>query len=157
MSIKQNITSLQNLLEQVNALPDANSGGEDVADETAAYTEKLEELETAITALEAELEGKAAGGGVSVEAWTGTAYGNRGFGECPDVHVTYVDETLAVRQAILLQNEEITITVAAGLPIAVYDYLDLSYVENYPGINIETLYPNAYVIVPTADGFIING
>jgi hypothetical protein len=27
MSIKQNITSLQNLLEQVNALPDAGSGG----------------------------------------------------------------------------------------------------------------------------------
>lgn len=62
MSIKQNITSLQNLLEQVNALPEAGSGGEDVTEETVAYTEKLEELETAITALEAELEGKVAGG-----------------------------------------------------------------------------------------------
>lgn len=42
------------------------SGGEDVTAETTAYTENLEELETAITALEAELEGKAAGGGSNV-------------------------------------------------------------------------------------------
>jgi hypothetical protein len=38
------------------------SNYEDVADETEAYTTKLASLETAITALETELEGKASGG-----------------------------------------------------------------------------------------------
>ena len=39
-----------------------NVSGEDVTDETSAYTTKLTELETAIAALETELEGKASGG-----------------------------------------------------------------------------------------------
>lgn len=40
-----------------------NVAGEDVSAETDAYTSKLATLETAITALENELQGKAAGGG----------------------------------------------------------------------------------------------
>ena len=43
---------------------------EDVATETSAYTTKLASLETAITALEVELQGKASGGGSSVETCT---------------------------------------------------------------------------------------
>ena len=42
-----------------------NVAGEDVSSETNAYTTKLATLETAITALETELQGKASGGGGS--------------------------------------------------------------------------------------------
>jgi hypothetical protein len=49
-----------------------NIAGEDVTSETNAYTTKLASLETAITALETELQGKASGGsgGGSVETCT---------------------------------------------------------------------------------------
>ena len=49
-----------------------NTSGEDVTEETSAYTTKLASLETAISALETELEGKAGGssGGTSVETCT---------------------------------------------------------------------------------------
>ena len=67
MSIKNNTTSLQNLLKQVNALPEAGGIGEDVTDETNAYTTKLATLETAIVALETELQGKVS---VELDAFT---------------------------------------------------------------------------------------
>jgi hypothetical protein len=44
--------------------------GEDVTEETSAYTEKLATLETAIAALETELEGKASGGSGEVATCT---------------------------------------------------------------------------------------
>jgi hypothetical protein len=46
--------------------------GEEVTEETNAYTAKLETLETAIAALETELEGKASGGGGSASIETTT-------------------------------------------------------------------------------------
>jgi hypothetical protein len=49
-----------------------NVAGEDVTSETSAYTSKLTTLETAITALEAELQGKASGGGGSTNIETCT-------------------------------------------------------------------------------------
>lgn len=55
-----------------------NVAGEDVTSETNAYTTKLATLETAITALETELQGKASGGsgsGGSVETCTITING----------------------------------------------------------------------------------
>lgn len=50
--------------------------GEDVTAETNAYTTELAELTTAVTALEEELAGKAAGGGASVETCTVTIINN---------------------------------------------------------------------------------
>ena len=56
------------LITQIQAaadsLPEIGSGGEseDITTETNVYTEKLASLETAITALETELQGKASGG-----------------------------------------------------------------------------------------------
>jgi hypothetical protein len=60
--LQTNNTQYASLIETLRgkAVP---SGGEDVADETEAYTAKLASLETAISALESELEGKASGGG----------------------------------------------------------------------------------------------
>lgn len=58
----------------VGAIP---SNYEDVGTETSAYTTKIGQLETAITALEAELQGKAGGGsGGNIETCTVTVSGN---------------------------------------------------------------------------------
>lgn len=52
----------------------AENGGEDVTDETNAYTNKLVTLETAISALETELEGKASSGsGGGASGWINVA------------------------------------------------------------------------------------
>jgi hypothetical protein len=63
-----NKTQLQNnnakYASLIEALRDkaVPTGGEDVTEETSAYTTKLASLETAVAALESELEGKASGG-----------------------------------------------------------------------------------------------
>jgi hypothetical protein len=59
--LQTNNTKYASLIETLRgkSLP---TGGEDVTTETNAYTTKLASLETAISALEAELEGKASGG-----------------------------------------------------------------------------------------------
>ena len=62
------------------------SNYEDVATETSAYTTKLASLETAIAALETELEGKASGGGSSggsVDTCTVTFDNESISGDCP--------------------------------------------------------------------------
>lgn len=75
--IQANNAELREAIEMAESLPDAGSAGEDVTEETSEYTTKLEALETAITALENELEGKASGGGSSgVELETITIVNN---------------------------------------------------------------------------------
>ena len=60
-------TSLnEELAAVIDSLPNAgggSQGGEDVTEETNAYTAKLASLETAVAALETELAGKASGSG----------------------------------------------------------------------------------------------
>jgi hypothetical protein len=76
MSNKQqlqiNNTKVASLVEILKnkAIP----SGEDVTEETTAYTTKISQLETAVAALESELEGKASGGsgGGTVETCTVT-------------------------------------------------------------------------------------
>lgn len=73
----------------VAAIP---SNYEDVTDETTAYTTKLASLETAITALEAELEGKASGGGsTNIEVYTGTI---NNTSPMENAYVLYLDANL---------------------------------------------------------------
>ena len=71
--LQTNNTQYASLIETLRGKA-VSSGGEDVTDETAAYTTKLATLETAISALESELEGKASGGsgGTSIETCTVT-------------------------------------------------------------------------------------
>lgn len=68
IQLQTNNTKVASLIEvlQSKAIP----SGEDVAAETNAYTTKIASLETAITALEEELQGKASGGSCSVETCT---------------------------------------------------------------------------------------
>lgn len=73
----------------VGAIP---SNYEDVGAETSAYTAKLATLETAITALETELQGKAGGGsgGASVETCTVNVVNNT-MGYCYVCATRFVD------------------------------------------------------------------
>ena len=69
--LQTNNTKYASLIETLRG---KSIGGEDVTTETNDYTTKLATLETAITALETELEGKASGGsgGGSIETCTVT-------------------------------------------------------------------------------------
>jgi hypothetical protein len=60
--LQTNNTKYASLIETLRGKA-AGGSGEDVTAETNAYTEKLTQLESAITALETELEGKTSGGG----------------------------------------------------------------------------------------------
>ena len=115
------VSSQTDLIAQITAALEnkTNVPSEDVDDETDAYTEKLASLETAITALETELEGKASGGS-TVEAWTGTVYGHNGLGEFPPMYVYYTDETSVARVIVVGQGEEATITIAANTYVIIY-------------------------------------
>lgn len=69
--LQTNNTKYASLIETLRGKA-AGGSGEDVSNETNAYTSKISQLETAVTALEAELEGKASGGsgGASIETCT---------------------------------------------------------------------------------------
>lgn len=69
--LQTNNTQYASLIETLRGKA-VGGGGEDVAAETEAYTTKLASLETAISALESELEGKASGssGGANIETCT---------------------------------------------------------------------------------------
>lgn len=140
----------------------SGSGGEDVTAETAAYTEKLVELETAIIALEIELEGKATGGGVSVETYTGTIFVDDG----PNSEVTmvyYTDDTFTLRSELvpvigyLLPGEPLSITVAANTVVFVATNRNVSIQGNdIRFLNYDYHSTNGSGICPIANGFVIN-
>jgi hypothetical protein len=75
-SIDSELSNQDNLISQIQTALQNKSAttGEDVTSETSAYTNKLATLETAITALETELQGKASGGsgGGSIQTCTVT-------------------------------------------------------------------------------------
>ena len=144
-TIIQNTTDLQNLLDKVNELPTAGSGGgdsnpilqdktvtpttskqtiiadsgydgldtvtvnaipsnyEDVGTETNAYTTKLASLESAITALETELKGKASGGSGGGGAIETVAVKTTSILE-PDSKIYYLDGSMTVQSAELAKN-----------------------------------------------------
>jgi hypothetical protein len=95
------------------------TGGEDVTTETNAYTEKLASLETAITALESELAGKASGGGSGdVECVTVVISGT----PMSTTFITYVDKQISTQQLVIddTATEDTIITILAGTFISVY-------------------------------------
>ncbi len=51
------------VMEMANEIGNINGAGEDVTVETNEYTTKIAQLESAVAALETELQGKASGGG----------------------------------------------------------------------------------------------
>ena len=97
--------------------------GEDVTSETSAYTSKLATLETAITALEAELQGKASGGsGGSVETISATI---TTLPE-PGMEIYYIDGTMTLQHASILgavtfEIAKGTIFILTSYPSSVFD------------------------------------
>ena len=98
--------------------------GEDVTTETNAYTTELAELTTAVTALEEELAGKAAGGG-AVETCTVTVVGDTGGGYV--IWSSYVDGQMLVNYP-QKTNNHIYENVVCGSCFILSDvmYLDAS-------------------------------
>ena len=120
--------------------------GEDVTTETNEYTAKLATLETAITALETELEGKAAGGGTTVEAWTGTVT-SRHLEHEYTIH--YTDDSLNHRTATVIGfTQDATITIAAGTLIYAAGAGDV-FGDNF----VRPIEDDYNLLLPTADNF----
>jgi len=124
----------------------AHSGAEDLNTE-------LTTQEGLISQLSAILDSKASGG-ASVEILTGIIYGNSGLGDVPDVHAYYMDETLTLQHIIVPAREEATIRVAANTLITFNFGSGLGY--EIDGTNINTV-TSSGAVLPTADGFTING
>lgn len=68
------------VMEMANEIGNINGTGEDVTAETNEYTVKITQLESVVTALETELEGKASGGsgGGSIPTYTLTIESDNG-------------------------------------------------------------------------------
>ena len=129
----------------VAAIP---SNYEDVGAETSAYTTKIASLETAVTALETELAGKASGGGASVESWTGTITKSGGLlGGGGDCTIHYMDKSLTPQVILVQSGGTWHINIAAGTFITrlSYDY-DL-YTSSLA---------RSYVYIPSSNNFTID-
>ena len=104
---KNNISkemSLDEIAEEINNIS-GGGGGEDVTAETTEYTTKLASLETAITALETELAGKASGGS--------------GGGICPSLTITG-DSTIQILTVNLIRNGQyVRIFSPQKLPVVI--------------------------------------
>lgn len=117
--LQSNNADLQAILDAVNALPEAGGGeSEDVTDETNEYTAKLETLESAISALETELEGKASGG-MSVDTCVVTVENYHSEYDGEDyLRIAYTNKQLNGVVAYLpaaLMNEETYETIAPSI------------------------------------------
>lgn len=93
-TLANELTVQDNLIAQIQTALEnkATPSGEDVTSETNAYTNKLATLETAITALETELQGKASGGsgGGNIETCTVTIVHQWGGNNDPELCQVYV-------------------------------------------------------------------
>lgn len=121
MALADNKAKIQALLDAINALPEAGTGGEDVSAETAEYTELLTDLETAIDALP-----DAGSGGGSMETCAVTVNftgGAAGYGESGECVIHYANGTEAVTITATadstvidaLKGSLLVITLQAGL------------------------------------------
>jgi hypothetical protein len=116
-----------------------NVAGEDVTTETNAYTTKLATLETAITALETELQGKASGGssdGGSIETCSVTV--SCEDGACYPAYTQYVDGNIISNYGFCGPGYPVTINnVICGSCVTVITPFDF----------ISDIANNAYLII----------
>lgn len=124
-TLQNNNSSLEEIITKINELPEA---GEGVTDETTAYTTKLAVLDSAITALETELEGKASGGsGGSVETCTVTiSYGSSNSDRAGTVgsvgYTAYENGNISARYAKYYEAGQQTITNVVKNSMLVWGY-----------------------------------
>lgn len=123
-SIDNELSNQDNLISQIQtALQNkAAATGEDVTSETIAYTTKLATLETAITALETELQGKASGGsgGGSVETCTFEFVRQGQF--IPDIAYTSVDDSgnlVGLYERVMSLESSVSFTCVKGTVVTI--------------------------------------
>lgn len=116
--LQSNNIDLQTVIQTLQTK--ATPSSEDVTDETSAYTEKIEQLTTAVTALETELAGKAGGGGAVVATWNGIVYGSHALGSIGTWNVHYIDSDLKHQSFDVEPNEEYPIIILANSFIVAY-------------------------------------
>ncbi len=140
----------------VAAIP---SNYEDVGTETNAYTTKLASLETAVTALETELQGKASGDSTSsVETLTGTVSAPGGLGSSGAIVYMYTNERLQLDYVVKIAGDDdsdITIAKNTSIIIATDPTMeeDLDTIENIIAF-INSSY-SLHAVIPTESGFYI--
>lgn len=121
MSIKQNITSLQSLLEVVNALPEA-SNGENLDVEISTQATLLSEQDAKIAELAQVLAGKTGGGGGSSSGNIETITVDCSTIDMlePGSEIIYLDGTMTLRRENLSKN---VYTIAKNTIFATSDYM----------------------------------
>lgn len=92
------------VMEMANEISNIDGAGENVTTETNEYTAKVAQLESAVTALEAELQDKASGGG-SVETCTVT-FDNISY-DCPIVVVSAMVAENGIHQTYTLFKDTV--------------------------------------------------
>lgn len=131
-------------------------GGEDVAAETATYTNELAELQTKIAALESALEGKASGGNSGIEVWEGSV---ASYHLGMEFTISYQDANMEVQTIVIsgFSVEPQIITVTANTMICIHNCLDCQ----GNNINIVVSETNGeshwghIILVPTSNNFYI--
>lgn len=97
-----------------------NVAGEDVTTETNAYTQKLATLETAITALETELQGKASGGSDGGSVETCNVELSTSYGFFPNIIYSYLENGKIISKYTSSLSNNINLTnVVCGTFISV--------------------------------------
>ena len=140
----------------IETLRGKSAGSEDVTAETNAYTEKITQLETAVTALETELAGKASGGsgGARLEPYTVSITFNKTVPDANSLLVYYgrCDGSLG---SVGMGAETVTISDANGLLIVAGLLSTI-----HTGGSIDPIWANHYEVCVyniTSDGTIIVG
>jgi hypothetical protein len=163
-NLQSNNIDLQTVIQTLQTK--ATPSSEDVTDETNAYTEKIEQLTNAITALEEELAGKASGStdggsGINVDTCTLTInYSNPGPYSTHSEHMIsyYTLENNKICPNVVAKNEVRNYSISnivIGSIITIYNSSpQYNYIPQlgcqYPDIDTSQLRPMQYILI-TAD------
>ena len=138
MSILNNTTKLQSLMDKINALPEQENLDEAISEQDSL----ISQIQDIVNNLP-----NAGSGGTNIEAWTGTVC-LEALGHTPLAH--YTDESMVYRTIEIpfswTGDDVAEITIAANTII----YIDSEY--NIYGNNIEILH-EGYACLPTANHF----
>lgn len=145
--LKQNTTTIQELLNTINSLPEA----ENLDTEISTQSTLLSEQDAKIAELAQVLAGKAGGSsGTNVETYTGTVSNNWHLGETATVYYTDSSMTIQMFDVDGNKTDNKVIEVAKNTVIAiVYSNFYIT------STNIELLGDDYTILLPTSNEFTI--